>query len=95
MEPEQFVYARLNITSARYRYDRICEQLEEFEEDTTGVRRSMQYLVFQDIALVDCQICIEVATKIMLTLLGLNYPQSHAISFDDAATTSVTRHRRC
>ena len=32
----------------------------------------------------DCQICIEVATKAMFPLLGMVYPQNRAITFDDA-----------
>ena len=85
MDAEQYVYARSHIRSARRRFDRIYEELEEIdEEDPHGIIQYGRYFAFRDIALVDCQICIEVATKALFPLLGMNYPQTHAIDFKDA-----------
>lgn len=85
---EELVYARDQWVEANKRIEFVLERIDD--DDHTD-RDPTRYEVYSNLPNVisDCQISIEMLTKAIFKLVGINPPEVHDISFDDERTKGM------
>lgn len=86
----EFNYASHQIAEARRELRRV-EKLLETNENDSGDRSWRAFLDAQGI-IRDCQFCIEVSTKAMFKLVGINPPRTHELDFADNRVEGFLRN---
>ena len=94
MNAEQYGYAMSQLREASSRLNRVNDLIEDEELETKpsaseGDLEDFSYYAYLQSILVDCHISIELVTKALFLLLGLNTKTSHGVSFTNNESSAL------